>query len=59
MINRATKTIVVADSSKFGVRGFGRICGFDDIDMLITDSGAPKPMIEMIEDAGVEVLIVE
>ena len=59
MIERSTKTIVVADSSKFGVRGFGRICGFDDIDMLITDSGAPKPMIEMIEDAGVEVLIVE
>ena len=59
MIDRSTKTIVVADSSKFGVRGFGRICGFDDIDMLITDSGAPKPMIEMIEDAGVEVLIVD
>lgn len=59
MIDRSTKTIVVADSSKFGVRGFGRICGFDDIDMLITDAGAPKSMIEMIEDAGVEVLIVE
>ena len=59
MIERSTKTIVVADSSKFGVRGFGRICGFEDIDMLITDSGAPKQMIEMIEDAGVEVVIVD
>ena len=59
MIEHSTKTIVVADSSKFGVRGFGRICGFDDIDMLITDSGAPKQMIQMIEDAGVEVIIVD
>ena len=59
MIDHATKTIVVADSSKFGVRGFGRICGFEDIDMLITDSDAPKQIIDIMEDAGVEVIIAE
>mgnify|MGYP003289336371 FL=1 len=58
MIEHASKTIVVADSSKFGQRGFGRICGFDNIDMLITDKNAPAQMIEIIEDAGVEVILV-
>ena len=58
MIEHASKTIVVADSSKFGQRSFGRICGFDEIDILITDTNAPKQMIEMMEDAGVEVILV-
>lgn len=58
MINHASKTIVVADSSKFGQRGFGHICGFDNIDMLITDRNAPEQMIQIIEDAGVEVVLV-
>lgn len=57
MMSRASKTIIVADSSKFGQRGFGRICGLDNVDMIITDSAISKQMISLIEDAGVEVVV--
>jgi len=58
MIAVAQKTIVVADSTKFGRRGFGRICGLEDIDEIITDSGAPQHVISDMEAMGVKVTIV-
>src|SRR5690606_9663638 len=32
MIQVSNKTIVLADSSKFGKRGFGKICDIEDVD---------------------------
>lgn len=58
MISAAQQAIVVTDSSKFGLRGFSRICGIEKIDQLITDSGAPEAMLRQIEDAGVSVTVV-
>ena len=58
MIRAAQQVIVVTDSSKFGLRGFSRICGVDKIDTLITDSGAPEAMILQIEESGVAVSVV-
>lgn len=57
MMTRASKIILVADSSKFGQRGFGRISGLDNVDMIVTDSSISKQMVSLIEDAGVEVVI--
>lgn len=59
MIRAAQKTIVLTDSSKFGRRGFGRICGLDTIDQIITDSKAPAPAVKQLEDMGIEVTIAE
>lgn len=58
MIAAATKTIVLADSSKFGRRGFSKICYMSDIDWVITDSGISPKMLEAIEEQGVKVTIV-
>ncbi|MFW5707316.1 MAG: DeoR/GlpR family DNA-binding transcription regulator [Bacteroidota bacterium] len=58
MINAATKVIVVADSTKFGRKGFGRICGLERVDTIITDEDAPQPLISRCREKGVEVLIV-
>lgn len=58
MIAAATKTIVLADSSKFGRRGFSKICNMSDIDWVITDSGISLKMLEAIEEQGVKVTIV-
>lgn len=58
MIAAATKTIVLADSSKFGRRGFSKICNMSDIDWVITDSGTSPKMLEAIEEQGVKVTIV-
>ncbi len=58
MIETAQKTIVLADSSKFGKRGFGKICGLEDIEQIITDSGISKHMADTLKSMGIEVTIV-
>lgn len=58
MIEVSHKTIVLADSTKFGKRGFGRICNLDEIDEIITDSGIPPHMQAELESLGVKVTIV-
>jgi len=59
MIAAAQKTIVLADSSKFGKRGFGRICGLEDIEQVITDDGISEHMVETLKGIGIEVTIVK
>jgi DeoR family transcriptional regulator, aga operon transcriptional repressor len=57
MIRSAQRVIVLADSSKFGRRGFSRICGLSEIDMIITDDEASPAFVKNLEDAGIEVVI--
>lgn len=58
MIKVSQKTIVLADSSKFGKRGFGRICGFDNIDEIITDDKISNFTKSELEEFGIKVTIV-
>ncbi|NSL86402.1 DeoR/GlpR transcriptional regulator [Chitinophaga sp. Mgbs1] len=58
MIATVQKIIVLADSSKFGKRGFGRICGLEDIDEIITDNGISAHTVKALEDTGIKVTIV-
>lgn len=58
MIAASQKTIVLADSSKFGKRGFGRICGLEDVEQIITDKGISDHMVETLKGMGIEVTIV-
>jgi len=58
MIKAAQKTIVVADSTKFGKRGFGRICGLEEIEQVITDKGISEHTVETLKGLGIEVTIV-
>ncbi|MCQ2185589.1 MAG: DeoR/GlpR family DNA-binding transcription regulator [Bacteroidales bacterium] len=57
MIKCATKVIVLADSSKYCRRGFGKICNLQDVDILVTDSGLSEEARTTIEALGVEVVI--
>lgn len=57
MMKAASKTIVLCDSSKFGKRGFGKICGVDSIDVVITDAGISSVMKKELEEQGVRVII--
>lgn len=58
MIKAAQTTIVLADSSKFGRRGFGKICSLDDCDQIITDKDAPPHYVKALEEKGIEVILV-
>lgn len=57
MIKSATQVVVLADSSKYCRRGFGKICNFEDVDILVTDSRLSNEAREMIEALGTEVII--
>jgi DeoR family transcriptional regulator of aga operon len=58
MLNAAQEVIVLADSTKFGKRGFGKICNFNRIHHIITDKEAPSNIIEIIREKGIEVTLV-
>jgi DeoR family transcriptional regulator of aga operon len=57
MMGVALKTVVLCDSSKFGRKGFGKICGLDKIDVVVTDEGVSPSMIRLLEEQGIEVLV--
>ena len=58
MIRSVQKTIVLADSRKFGRKGFGKICELEDIDMIITDADIPEMYRQKLEEKGIEVVVV-
>lgn len=57
MMTASSKTVVLADSSKFGQRGFGHIASLDEIDIIVTDDGISEEMRSFIESAGIELII--
>lgn len=59
MMAAAQKTIVLADSSKFGRRGFAKIADMDAVDIIITDAGVSPKVVKRIEDLGIELIIAE
>lgn len=59
MMQTAQKTIVLADSSKFGRRGFSKIADMEDADHIITDSHIPPSTALRLEEMGIEVTIAD
>ncbi|MDY6293483.1 MAG: DeoR/GlpR family DNA-binding transcription regulator [Bacteroidales bacterium] len=57
MMRAAQKVIVLADSTKFGRRGFAKIGNIEDIDMIITDSGINPNVVKQIKEHGIEVVV--
>ena len=57
MIKACSKIIVLADSSKFGKRGFGKVCNLDQVDIIITDVGITDSMFNALDDIGIKVII--
>lgn len=57
MMRASQKTIVLADSSKFGRRGFGKICDLDNIEQIITDRNINPAILGALREKGVEVTV--
>ena len=53
---RASKVVMLMDSSKVDKRGTFRICGLEDIDVLVSDGELPRDMLLRCADNNVEVL---
>lgn len=57
MMKSADQVIVVADSTKFGRTSLQRLCGLNEIDVLITDADISESWRSQLGDAGVRMLI--
>lgn len=57
IIQNATRTVLVADSSKLGLVRASRICKLDEVTVLVTDSAADPLTLRAVRDAGVEVVL--
>ena len=58
MMNTSQQTVLLVDSTKFGKKGFSKICDIGDIDRIITDDGIPQMYLESLQDRGIEVTVV-
>lgn len=56
-IDRAEEVILLVDSSKFRSSSGAIVCGLDEVDRLVTDSGIEPDMRRALEKAGLEVIV--
>jgi len=56
---RAKNLIVLADSTKIGVKGNLIFSPLSDVDMVITDSNADRAILKHFESQGIEVIVVD
>ena len=57
MIESAQTVVILADSSKFGRRGLGKVCGFDQVQYVITDNKVSPSAIAQLEEKGIKVIV--
>lgn len=57
MISTAQSVAVVADHTKFGKRGIGKICDLDQVQYLVTDSRVSPETVKKLEDRGIKVIM--
>ena len=57
MMQAAQKTIVLADSSKFGKRGFAKIGDMEEIDVVITDASISPGDAFKLTELGIDLII--
>lgn len=57
MLEASEQVIVIADSSKLGENSFVKMCGIEEVSVLITDSDAPMEQVEAFGNAGVNVVM--
>lgn len=57
MIAGAAKVIFCFDHTKFGRRSTFFLCDFSDVDIVVTDAGAPEPLVAALRAKGIEVIV--
>jgi DeoR family transcriptional regulator of aga operon len=58
MVGATRRSVVVADSGKLGEVEVARVCDLDDVDLLVTDSGADLEVVANLRSAGLSVDVV-
>ena len=58
MVGHSKRVVVVADSSKLGVRSAASICGLREVHTVVTDTGVEAETLAALRGTGVEVVVV-
>ncbi len=58
VVRRAREVVVVVDHSKLGVVAHAKIADLREVDLLITDPGAPADMLSALAAAGLELIVI-
>ena len=59
LVERARRVVVVADSSKLGHVSLATFATADEVDILITDTGADRQVLDALRAAGVAITLVK
>ena len=57
LMDRADEIIVLVDSTKFDGSSGHVVCPLEDVDVVVTDAGVAPEHMEMLERAGVRLVI--
>ncbi|HAM71996.1 MAG TPA: DeoR/GlpR transcriptional regulator [Verrucomicrobiales bacterium] len=57
MIRAAQRVIFCLDHTKLGRRSLSLLCPLEDVDVVVTDAGAPADQLEMLRAQGIEVIV--
>jgi DeoR/GlpR family transcriptional regulator of sugar metabolism len=57
MIHAAQKVVLCLDHTKFGRKSVSELCGLDSIDTIVTDSSAPKELVEALRTRDLEIVV--
>jgi DeoR family transcriptional regulator of aga operon len=57
MMETAQIIVIMADSTKFGQRGLGRICSLDQVQYIVTDEGVSSGTVKQLEERGIKLII--
>jgi DeoR/GlpR family transcriptional regulator of sugar metabolism len=57
MIKAGDKVVLLADAAKFPGTGMAKVCGPEDLDMVVTNAPVNTATRSALEEAGVHVLV--
>lgn len=59
MLKNAKEKYALIDHSKINVTAFNKVAELTDIDIVITDSNAPKSTLKQLEEKGLHIIVVD
>lgn len=57
MIHAARRVIFCLDHSKWGRQSLSRLCGLEDVDVIVTDKRAPAGLLKGLRKRGLEIIV--
>lgn len=59
MMRQVQQVVLLADGSKFGQQALSKLCGLDEVDVVVSDAALGDDHRRMVRDAGCELVIAD